>query len=114
MAENYSNDSHFKKMSTQEKNKMLLMDWNKTSYLGWKSWLGAEEGVGLELLMMMREARNRKSSNNCWIRDGPGNAKVTHWYIAYLVLRLNFMNCSLWVQFCIYSAYKKYSPPWKN
>lgn len=25
---------------------------------------------------MMREARNRKSSSNCWMRDGPGQ-KVT-------------------------------------
>lgn len=43
----------------------------KKSYLGWKSWLGAGEGVGLELLMIMREARNRKSSSSCWISDGP-------------------------------------------
>lgn len=46
------------------------MEENK-SYLGWKSWLGAGDGVGLELLMMMREARNRKSSSSCWISDGP-------------------------------------------
>lgn len=44
---------------------------DRKSYLGWKSWLGAGEGVGLELLIMMREARNRKSSNSCWISDGP-------------------------------------------
>lgn len=61
----------------------------KMSYLGWKSWLGAEEGVGLELLMMMREARNRKSSNSCWIRDGPGNADKTH-----LAFTLTFLNSS--------------------
>lgn len=50
---------------------MEQVDRISTPYLGWKSWLGAGEGVGFELLMMMREARNRKSSNSCWIRDAP-------------------------------------------
>lgn len=53
---------------------LLRFSWQrrkKRPYLGWKSWLGAGEGVGLELLMMMREARNRKSSSSCWISEGP-------------------------------------------
>lgn len=51
---------------------MKHLDGMNQPYLGWKSWLGAGEGVGFELLMMIREARNRKSSSSCWIRDGPG------------------------------------------
>lgn len=47
------------------------------SYFGWKSWLGAGDGVRFELLMMMREARNRKSSNNCWMRDAPAEKSRT-------------------------------------
>lgn len=59
------------------------MDRNNMPYLGWKSWLGAGEGVGFELLMMMRDARNRKSSNSCWIRDGPEEKHYIHYILVF-------------------------------
>lgn len=68
------------------------MDRIYKSYLGWKSWLGAGEGVGFELLMIMREARNRKSSNSCWISDGPeGKSHILTLHIGLLNL-INLQN----------------------
>lgn len=56
------------------------------SYLGWKSWLGVGEVVGFEQLMIMREARNRKSSKSCWINDGPGGKRYV------FSLHIGFLN----------------------
>lgn len=41
------------------------------THFGWKSWRGAVLLEGLLLFRIMRDARNRKSSNSCWIREGP-------------------------------------------
>lgn len=69
--------SHLKKWKVGLEQRKNETNWKeRNTYFGWKSWLGAGEVVGLELLIMMREARNRKSSSNCWMRDGPGQ-KVT-------------------------------------
>ncbi len=43
--------------------------------------------------MMMREARNRKSSNSCWIRDGPGNRRCTSSHMWQLSTLKNTKMC---------------------
>lgn len=62
------------------------------SYFGWKSWLGAGESMALELLMMIREARNRKSSNNCWMRDGPETTRRLSIIKVHTRLRISNMS----------------------
>ncbi len=42
-----------------------------SSYFGWKSWIDAIVLDELSLFRMIRDALNRKSSNSCWIREGP-------------------------------------------
>lgn len=37
---------------------------------------------------MIREARKRKSSNNCWINDGPGK-RIAHRHVTYWICQLN-------------------------
>lgn len=46
------------------------------THFGWKSWRGAVVLEGLLLFKMMRDARKRKSSSSCWIREGPETKKV--------------------------------------
>ena len=59
------------KLSRKKQLQNIIQIYKRKVYFGWKSWLGVGAGAGLELLIMMREARNRKSSNSCWISDGP-------------------------------------------
>lgn len=57
--------------------------WCVCTHFGWKSWRGAVLLEGLLLFRIMRDARNRKSSNSCWIRDGPERKRQSKSFTAF-------------------------------